>query len=143
MTNRVELGYILEKEPVEFINVVNTSTRNTYIWEDKRAYMENGGDFNSWIRKSEMVETPNSGFMEVWSEVDTHIPAKIDNIWTEKYKIIQEPTFSMEWHNELGMLRIIWFQKLKSLKETKILGTVSKQIEQMNLEIPIFPVIYD
>lgn len=142
MTNRVELNYILEKEPVQFINVPVLNSRNTYIWEDKRSYLESDGEFCSWIRTSEMVEKPNSAFMEIWTEFDTNIPVKTDNNWSETFKLIQESTFSMEWHNEIHLLRIIWFQNLKSLNETKLLGPVVKKLEIMDLEIPIFPLIY-
>ena len=140
MTNCAELNYILEKEPDEFLTVITTK-RTVYIWEDKRTHVEQNGEIFSWTCASEMTEQPNSGFMEIWETTQTNIPTKIDNKWDETYKSIIGNDYVIEWHTHTCLLRIIWFQNLKSLKETKLLGSVVKKIDDMGLEIPIFPTI--
>lgn len=141
MTNRVELNYILKDEPLIFTKVEKTSSRNVYIWEDKKADLENDS-FCCWIRKSEMREETSSSFMEIWESFETSVPKKIENKWSESYKIIAEQKFTMEWHPELNILRFIWYQNMKSLKEHKLLETVIKKLDALKLDIPLFPTMY-
>jgi hypothetical protein len=142
MTNRVELNYILKDEPLIFTKVEKVTSRNVYIWEDKRADLENDS-LNCWLRKSEMHEETSSSLMEIWEPVDTILPKKIENKWSESYKLIAEQKFTMEWHPEIKLLRFIWYQNMKSLKESKLLETVIKKLDVMNLNIPPFPSIYN
>lgn len=141
MTNRVELNYILKDEPGIFTKVEKISSRKVYIWEDKKADLENDS-FYCWIRKSEMNEETTS-FMEIWESFESSVPKKIENKWCETYKIISEQKFTMEWHPELKILRFIWYQNMKSLKEHKLLETVIKKLDVLKLDIPLFPSIYD
>jgi len=141
MTNRVELNYILKDEPLIFTKVENVSSRNVYIWEDKRVDLENDS-FYCWLRKSEMQEETHTSFMEVLEPFETQLPKKIENKWSESYKIITDHKFTMEWHIETKLLRFIWYQNLKSLKESKLLEAVVKKLDTMKLDIPLFPSIY-
>jgi hypothetical protein len=143
MTNRVELNYILKNEPNDFIHIQKQFNRHVYIWKDLKICLEDNGDLNSWIRTSEMLNEPVHGFMEVWSSFDTIIPTKIDNQWVEKYKLITNQSFNIEWHPELSLLRIIWYQNKDTLKINKILATVMKYLTNNNLAMPVFPFIYE
>jgi len=143
MTNRVELSYILEKEPCDFLKITEPNIRVVYVWQDKKAYLEKDGALDTFVRKSEMNVEPGHGFMEIMSICESSIPTKIDDKISETYKTINEGSFVVEWHIQNNLLRIIWFQGLKTLKETKILASVMKYLEKMNLEIPLFPSIYD
>jgi len=143
MKIHIELNYILPEQPLIFNIIDETQTRKVYIWGNKRTLLENDGAMESFIYRSEITEEPvlfqnNFCNMDIWEYSDVQPPPKIDDSWIEKYKIIKEPTFYLEWHQEPKLLRLSWSQNQASFLETKLKAPVLEQLQRLSLELPPF-----
>lgn len=143
MKIHIELNYILPEQPLIFNTVDETQTRKVYIWGNKRTLLENDGTMESFKCRSEITEDPRSSQntlsnMDLWEYSIVQPPPKIDDSWIENYKIIKEPTFYLEWHQEPKLLRLSWSQTKTSFLETKLKAQVVEQIQLLSLELPPF-----
>lgn len=139
MKIQVELNYILQEEPAVFKDIDTLHERKVYVWNDKRTNLDLDGTIRTFQHYSQISEEPlANSHMDYLVQIDNLTPAIIDDSWLETYKVIKDPTFSLEWLVESKVLRLSWTQLKQSLQEEKLKAKVLSQIQALGLEIPPF-----
>ena len=138
MKIHLELSFNLEEEPNIFKTVEKVVERYIYCWENYRAivYLENETKIYARVseNKDDLPET--SGLLEIWEAKESPIPPKIDDLWSEKFKLIEYPKAFLEWHPDQKLLKLGWDQQLESYQEGKVKTVVVELIQTLNLELP-------
>lgn len=140
----VEISYTISEEPLEFNQILDTTLRNVYIWQNRRGYLLENEPWKTFSRLSIMDSQPENGFMEVWSEDKNDIsdpPNDTEDMWAENYKLIEKKNYTLEWHQETKQLKITWIQSYETLKAHKIITQVMSEIENLSLGFPKFPTL--
>ena len=139
MKIQVELNYILQEEPTIFKDIETLRQRKVYVWTDKRTDLDSDGSITTFQHYSQIkMEPSTNSHMDFLVQTDNETPAQIDDSWLETYKVITNPTFSLEWLVESKVLRLSWAQLKQSLQEEKLKAKVLVQIQELGLEIPPF-----
>lgn len=139
MKIQVELNYILQEEPTIFKDIETLRQRKVYVWNDKRTDLDSDGSITTFQHYSQIkMEPSTNSHMDFLVQTDNETPAQIDDSWLETYKVITNPTFSLEWLVESKVLRLSWAQLKQSLQEEKLKAKVLVQIQELGLEIPPF-----
>jgi hypothetical protein len=139
MKIQVELNYILQEEPAVFKDITTLSERKVYVWNDKRTELDSDGAITTFQYYSQIqMEPSTNSHMDFLVQIDNETPAQVDDSWFETYKVVKNPTFSLEWLAESKVLRLSWTQLKQSLEEMKLKAKVLSQIQALGLEIPPF-----
>ena len=132
----IELNYDLQEEPSIFSEIETIKTRKIYLWGNKKASLEQDSSYISYVRASQTIEEPDSGFLEVWAPITASPPQKVDDSWIEEFKIIEHSTVSLEWHPKTKTVRLCWHQLAQSYQEGLVKAAVLNQLQSLSLELP-------